>query len=173
MSKFSISSPSRIYVGTYAKYNNGSIAGAWLDMSNYSDKEEFEAACQELHGEGEHEFMFQDWEGIPDGFILESNVSDEFFEWAAMKDSDKELLAVYKERVDSEGTLEEAQGAYMGKYGSPEEWAEDFLESCGELAEVPEHLRNYIDFKSYAHDAKCGGTRFAKVGYKEVWVFKA
>jgi hypothetical protein len=26
----------RIYVGTYAKYNAGSIAGAWLDLDDYA-----------------------------------------------------------------------------------------------------------------------------------------
>ena len=27
----------RIYVGTYEKYNNGSIAGKWLDLNDYED----------------------------------------------------------------------------------------------------------------------------------------
>ena len=27
----------RIYVGTYAKYNDGSIAGKWLDLNDYED----------------------------------------------------------------------------------------------------------------------------------------
>jgi len=39
----------RIYVGTYAKYNSGSIAGKWLDLEDYSDKEAFLEACAELH----------------------------------------------------------------------------------------------------------------------------
>lgn len=34
-------SEAQIYVGTYAKYNNGSIFGKWLDLSDYSDKNEF------------------------------------------------------------------------------------------------------------------------------------
>ena len=36
----------KVYVGTYGKYNNGSLFGAWLDLSNYSDKEEFYEACR-------------------------------------------------------------------------------------------------------------------------------
>lgn len=27
----------QVYVGTYAKYNNGSIQGAWLDLEQYND----------------------------------------------------------------------------------------------------------------------------------------
>jgi len=30
-----------VYVGTYAKYNQGSIAGAWLNLEDYSDKDTF------------------------------------------------------------------------------------------------------------------------------------
>ena len=42
-------SESKIYVGTYAKYNDGSIFGKWLTLSDYADKEEFYEACKELH----------------------------------------------------------------------------------------------------------------------------
>ena len=31
----------KLYVGSYAKYNNGSIAGAWLELNDYGDSEEF------------------------------------------------------------------------------------------------------------------------------------
>ena len=48
-----------IYVGTYAKYNNGSIFGAWLDLTEYDDAEDFYKACAELHkDEQDPEFMF-------------------------------------------------------------------------------------------------------------------
>ena len=40
-------SEARVYVGTYGKYNNGSLFGAWLDLSDYADKEEFYEACRE------------------------------------------------------------------------------------------------------------------------------
>ena len=38
-----------VYVGTYNKYNNGSLFGKWLDLSDYPDKDEFLEACRELH----------------------------------------------------------------------------------------------------------------------------
>lgn len=34
-------SEARVYVGTYNKYNSGSLFGKWLDLSDYSDKDEF------------------------------------------------------------------------------------------------------------------------------------
>ena len=60
-------SEARVYVGTYGKYNNGSLFGAWLDLSDYSDKEDFYEACRELHKDEEDaEYMFQDWENVLD-----------------------------------------------------------------------------------------------------------
>ena len=73
-------SEAKVYVGTYGKYNNGSLSGAWLDLSDYSDKEEFYEACRELHGDEEDaEYMFQDWENVPEGLIGESWISENFF----------------------------------------------------------------------------------------------
>ena len=53
----------KLYVGTYAKYNRGSIAGAWLDLDKFKDADEFAAACRRLHkDERDPELMFQDVE---------------------------------------------------------------------------------------------------------------
>ncbi len=70
-----------VYVGTYNKYNNGSIAGKWMNLSDYESKEDFYKACRELHkDEKDPEFMFQDWESVPRSFIGESSISENFFE---------------------------------------------------------------------------------------------
>ena len=51
----------KVYVGTYAKYNKGSLYGKWLDLSDYEDRDEFYEACRQLHkDESNPEFMFQD-----------------------------------------------------------------------------------------------------------------
>jgi antirestriction protein len=56
----------RIYVGTYAKYNAGSIKGAWFDLEDYSDRDAFLKACRELHkNEQDPEFMFQSFQDFP------------------------------------------------------------------------------------------------------------
>jgi hypothetical protein len=40
----------------------------------------------------------------------------------------------------------------MGCYDSEQEYAEALLEETGELNEIPEHLRYYFDYESYASD---------------------
>ena len=62
-----------LYVGTYRKYNEGSLFGEWLDLTDYTDAEEFLEACRELHkDEADPELMFQDCEGLPDSLYCES-----------------------------------------------------------------------------------------------------
>ncbi len=56
----------RIYVGTYAKYSNGSLQGEWVELSDFYDLDDFMERCAEIHeDEEEPEYMFQAWEEIP------------------------------------------------------------------------------------------------------------
>jgi antirestriction protein len=161
----------RIYVSTYAKYNAGSIKGAWLDLENFSDKESFLEACAELHkDEDDPELMFQDYEGFPESFYSESSINDNLWDWLELDEDDRELLAVYAKHVDADGDIDAARDAFAGKADSPEDWAAEFLEETGTLSEVPESLRNYIDFEAYARDAGFNGMVFAR-HEGDVWVF--
>jgi len=66
-------SEASVYCGTYAKYNNGDLTGKWLKFSDYNDSEEFFNACKELHSdEADPEFMFQDFENLPEKLYSES-----------------------------------------------------------------------------------------------------
>jgi antirestriction protein len=162
----------RIYVGTYAKYNSGSIAGAWLDLEDYSDKEDFETACRELHKDEEDpEFMFQDFEGIPEGMVSESHIDEEAFELAQMSEADLEMFTAYRKHVDQDGTFSDAQDAFMGIYKNAEDFAYDYYEESGMLNDVPEPLRNYIDFKAIGRDMGYNGMHFVEVSYGRTFVF--
>jgi len=160
-----------VYVGSYGKYNNGSLKGAWLNLADCADKEAFLAACAELHkDEHDPELMFQDHEGIPEGMISESSIEDALWEWLALDDDDRELLAVYRSDVDQAGTIAQARDAFMGTFDTEEGWAESFLEDTGLLKEVPESLRDYIDYEKYVRDAGYNGMSFVRHDGK-VWVF--
>ena len=50
-----------LYVGTYAKYNAGSLGGAWLKLDDYSDRSEFLAACAGLHADESDRELMQRW----------------------------------------------------------------------------------------------------------------
>lgn len=151
----------RIYVGTYAKYNNGSIAGAWLDLSNYADAGEFILAARELHkDEADPELMFQDYEGFPAAFYSESCIKSQLWDYLELNEDDRKLLDVYQSAVSQDGDIDDARDAFNGIYDSPEDWAAEFLESTGQLAEIPENLRNYFDYEAFARDCGFEGWTF-------------
>lgn len=161
----------RLYVGTYAKYNAGSIGGAWLDLEDYSDKDEFLAACAELHkDEPDPELMFQDYEGIPKAFYGESYADPRIWEWLELDEHDRELWEVYLDNIDDKADFDTAQENFAGKADTEADFAEEWLEETGGLEAVPENLRYYIDFAAYARDMH-GDFNFVRVDGGDLWVF--
>lgn len=69
-----------VYVGTYRKYNEGSIKGAWVNMEAVRDVDQFWRICRTIHKERDPEFMFQDFQGFPEWLYGESMGSDEIAE---------------------------------------------------------------------------------------------
>ena len=145
-----------VYVGTYKKYNEGSLFGEWLDLSNYSDKEEFLQMCSELHAdEVDPEFMFQDYEGINEKYISESHISDDFFEFQAnTADFDDEKLQAYEAFIsifgnDDISTFEES---FQGVFDSEEAFTEQLVDDCGYLSNVPATVANYFDYEKFSRD---------------------
>lgn len=84
----------RVYVGTYAKYNNGSIKGGWLSLNDYDTYADFCKACYALHkDERDPELMIQDTECMPDGLDCSG-------EWLSKQDFEDIKAAVNE---DAEG----------------------------------------------------------------------
>jgi len=145
-----------IYVGTYKKYNEGSLYGQWLDLTEYADKDEFLQACAELHADEEDpEFMFQDWEGINDKYISESSISDDFFTFQAnTADFDEDKLAAYETFISVFGNddISEFEDSFQGAYDSEEDFTYQLVEDCGYLSGVPETVANYFDYEKFSRD---------------------
>lgn len=134
----------KLYVGTYKKYNEGSLEGAWLDLDDYSDKDEFLAACFDLHkDEDDPELMFQDFEYDDDcwceNLYCESCVPDDY--WDIKEELEKSYISdeVYniwlkwnceKPSVDN---VEKCEKQYCGHYSSGEDYAVESAEESGEL----------------------------------------
>ena len=133
----------QIYVSTYAKYNNGSIAGAWIDLEQFSDKDDFLEACAKLHAdEDDPEFMFQDFEGFPDRFYSESGIDDSLFDFLALDDDQRRMLAAYIEGTGDEGaSIEDAEDAFAGEFSSDQDFAWQLAEDVGD---IPRDLPSYI-----------------------------
>ena len=156
----------RIYVGTYAKYNDGNLFGKWLDLEDYTDRDDFYKACAELHADEEDpEFMFQDWEGIMSNMINESYVSPECWSLLdAYEKYDEDAVNAYC-YCFGEWNENDFNERYRGEYDSWEHMAEELLEDTGELNRIPESLRYYFDYEKYANDLRIGGDFIEQDGY--------
>ncbi|MDV4043685.1 antirestriction protein [Elizabethkingia anophelis] len=154
-----------VYVGTYAKYNNNSIFGKWLKLSDYTDKKEFYAACHDLHKDEEDpEFMFQDFENIPNGLISESGMSDNIFEvieaFENMEESQKQPFIIWCNNghhslssEDINELIRDFENDYIGEYDSEEDFARELIEKREDLSEF---AKEYFDYQAYAKDLFCG-----------------
>lgn len=128
----------RAYIGTYAKYNNGSLAGAWMILTDYENYDAFLAACKQIHrDEPDPEFMCQDVESMPDGVTLSEDFSRQDFE---------DVLTAYREEEKSlqEESLEETE---KGMEQATEtrfrvvDYSEKALAVYGDTKEIKEQLK--------------------------------
>ena len=84
-----------LYVGTYGKYNSGSIQGDWVDITTFDNGRDFLLFCEkELHGnEHDPELMFQDYENFPEYFYHETMGAsdiDDILQWWKAENNTRE-----------------------------------------------------------------------------------
>ena len=152
----------RVYVGTFGKYNRGSIAGKWLNIKDYKTVDDFYKACRQLHSnEYDPEFMFQDWEYIPNSFIGGGWINPKLFElihhpnmeqidinalWDFLNDVDFTNLEAYE-------IIEKFNECNRGHWDSFREFAyEEFYST--KICPIGCHCENYMDWDQYEYDLK-------------------
>jgi antirestriction protein len=141
----------KIYVGTYAKYNNGSIAGAWLDLSDYNDAEQFIEVCKELHkDEIDPELMFQDFDGIHKSYCNECIDIEEVYYYAnACNGDNKDVIDA---GLDCEIPLDSIMDAYQGEYVSDIDFAQRLAEETGAITYSEKWPLKCIDWDAAARE---------------------
>ena len=148
----------KAYVSTFAKFINGHLNGAWLDLKDYSDKDDFLEACLKLHEDEEDpELMFADSVGIPDDFIGEFHISPECWDLLEAYDEYGEEQVLAYCHCFGEWNKQDFQDKYRGEYDSFADLAEQLLDEIGDLDQIPEHLRGYFDYEAYGRDLCLGG----------------
>ena len=140
-----------VYVGTYHKYNNGSIQGAWIELT---DKDTFYNEIKELHkDESDPEYMFQDFEGFPKSLYSECSIDEKLWEFLELSEDDREIVAAYSENfVNFDFDFDDAMDAYCGTWESFQEYSDDYVESTGMLNEIHKSIKMYFDYESFARD---------------------
>lgn len=154
-----------LYVGTYGKYNDGSIDGMWVDMTTFSDEEDFFDFCRLLHhDEADPEFMFQDYENMPYELYNECLCPDEIAKIIAFANETEEHREVMEAYVSNYGwseqlTWDDVSERYQGKFDSEEEFAEHIFDGLYAY-EMPDFARRYFDYEAFARDLFMGDYTF-------------
>lgn len=141
----------QVYVGTYKKYNESSLFGKWMELDSYSDKEDFLEACRELHkDEVDAELMFQDHEGIPEGMINESWVSEDVWTWLEMDEHERNAIQAYKDDIDQSADNQYILDRLITTAESFKDYADELADEL--LSVAPKFLKDYFDYESFARD---------------------
>lgn len=151
-----------VYVGTYGKYNSGSLEGQWVDLTKFDSKESFLQYCRQLHkNERDPEFMFQDHQGIPDIFIDESWIDERF--WDYMEDTEhpaevKEAVADHVSNVDE--YFDRIDDCYF--YPDCDSMTDVAYYVIDEIDGGPQNLdkdtlSQYFDYEAYGRSLETGG----------------
>lgn len=153
----------RIFLTNLGKYNEGYLIGEWVDLPVSDD--ELDAVKQRIGINDQYEEWFiTDYETDIDGLTVNeySNIEDlnELADTLENLDEyDREVI----EAMISEGyTLSDAidnKDNCMVYYDCDdmEDVAMAYCEECGILDSIPDHLRNYFDFKAYGRDMSFEG----------------
>lgn len=145
-----------LYVGTYHKYNCRNIDGKWINLDDYTDKENFIAACKEINkDENNPEFMFQDWKGEKweKSLYSECSVPEEYWEIKeALKNSsiDGEIFNTWLNWSCEKGSVDnvrKAEEQYCGKYDNGKDYAQEYYKECGFLKE-DNPLKNFVNWEA-------------------------
>ena len=142
-----------VYVGTYGKYNNGSIAGSWVDLTEVTNYAEFMELCAAIHSdETDPEFMFQDFQGFPRPLYHESTMQSFFNVWEYILENltDYDMAAVWA-WVENGCTVDTFEDAYSGEADSENAFAEQLFDEIY-LHDVPASVQSYIDYDKFTRD---------------------
>jgi len=153
----------KCYVGTYGKYNAGSIEGKWLDLNDYQTYQEFLNACKAVHkNEYYPEYMIQDWEHLPDGFsAMEWIGESDFYDIkAAEQEEEKANLQIvdYSEKaiavVGDTKTIKEQLKQLGGRFNPKLSCGAGWVFPKSKLAEVQKFVEVGEMYKAEPKDKK-------------------
>lgn len=125
-----------VYVGTYEKYNNGSLFGEWVDLTKFATYNDFMRYIRKLHSDERNpEFMMQDFEGYPEEWYYESGMSKDTFDkikeyWEAF-DGDyvkREAYQAYSGWAGREASVEDFENRYLGTWDSEYDYIDEMIE---------------------------------------------
>ncbi len=164
----------RAWIGSLAAYNAGRLVGAWIDLDGMDAEEAAEAAREAMRpqiagwmdeAQAFDELNVFDHEGLAPFVRGECNVSEAVAaaeKLAEVEEHERDAFLAWAANEGNPATVEveDFRDAFMGEWDSLEDYARELLDESGALNAIPENLRAYFDFESYARDLRLSGDVF-------------
>lgn len=146
-----------VYVGTYNKYNCGSLDGAWVDLESFHNEKELMKFLYRLHAdEAEPEFMIQDYMNFPRRFYSESmNEHDfaELYDWIHLDTEEREMCAEYWNEYDDSASVERIADSLVYS-GDSNEYFDELADEALSDYNVPNFLQCCFDYEKWREMCK-------------------
>lgn len=154
--KADISNDTRaVYVGTWAKYNDGSLYGLWIDVDTFDSADEYYDFCKALHAdESDPELMTQDIENIPKKFYsCESFNAEEYYEFCEEIDDEEEraICLEYWEEVDEYAEPKSIIDRLVYKGDEPNDYFDELAELYFPEISTTE-IGYYFDYEAFRRE---------------------
>ena len=162
----------RIYVGTWAKYNAGSLSGEWLALKDYDNYSELCEVMRAIHeDESDPEPMIQDCEDFPEGFsVVSGSLSEEEYNdilKACKEEEEEEESAGAEEETPSTESTESTEEETPGN----EEESQTAVTVCKYSEKAIAVIGNT---RPFADVLRANGGRFnARLSCGAGWIFQA
>ena len=173
--------PPRIWVGSLADYNAGSLHGQWLDAAQDSEllRQQVQAMLSRSRTPGAEEYGIFDYDGFGGLRLDEYESLDVVARIANGIVEHGPAFAAWTELVDRDAEqLEQFETAYLGAFENRAAFAQQVIDDLGVEAalsqSLPTSLASYvsIDVVAIAQDLELSGDiRFADRDGGGVWAF--
>ncbi len=119
------------------------------------------------------EFAIHDHEGFEGVKVGEYDSIGDLVRLSAAIEEHGEAFAAFYDHYgnDVDGAVSKFEDAYRGCHKSVEEYAEELLDDCGTLSDLPANLRYYFDYAAFARDMELNGEIWTHNGDDGVHVF--
>ena len=146
-----------VYVGTYHKYNCGSLDGAWVDLESFHNEKELMEFLYRLHAdESEPELMVQDFMNFPRRFYSESMTDSDFaelYKWLNLDEEEREMCAEYWKEIDESASVDEIADRLVYS-GDSNEYFDELAEEAFSDYNVPNFLQFCFDYDKWREMCK-------------------
>lgn len=141
----------KVYIADLAAYNEGSLVGEWLDLSEFGSGEEVMEKISELlkqwseeAGEEREEYSVHDMENFPKQMYSEGMGESSFQKvidyWEAINGTDYPMEVVEEfaslTGEDVTDAVSKMKDAYYGKFDSVDDFAREYVDSVGGIGGV-------------------------------------